>query len=208
MLFDSKDTLLFIGDSITDNGRARPVGELLGLGAGYVSLVNAALGARYPETLVRVLNTGCGGNRVTDLAARWQQDVLDLQPDWVSIMIGINDVWRHFDRAVLSDQVDPEQFETVLTELVETTKSRVKGIFLMTPFFLEANRDDPMRAMMDQYGAIVRKIAESKDCRFVDTQAAFDRYLAARPTQSLCGDRVHPNLIGHQIIADAFLAAI
>ncbi|MBC2600672.1 SGNH/GDSL hydrolase family protein [Puniceicoccus vermicola] len=208
MVFETGDTLLFIGDSITDCGQARPVGEREGLGAGYVSLVNSALGARFPETVVSVLNAGISGNRVTDLEARWKSDVTDLKPDWVSIMIGINDVWRQFDREELEDQVGPEQFQSILAKLVEETAKEVKGIFLMTPFFLETHLQDPMRAKMDQYGAIVREIAEKSGARFVDTQAAFDKYLAKRPTQSLCGDRVHPNLVGHQILADAFLAAI
>ncbi|MGE9290447.1 MAG: SGNH/GDSL hydrolase family protein [Puniceicoccales bacterium] len=208
MLFESGDTLLFIGDSITDCGRARPVGEGAGLGSGYVSLVNSALGARFPETAVRVLNTGIGGNRVIDLEARWEQDVFDLKPQWVSIMIGINDVWRQFDGGVSKFQVGPELFRSTLSKLVEETASKVKGIVLMSPYFLEANPGDPMRALMDEYGAIVKAVAENAGCPFVDTQAAFDRYLAKRPTQTLCGDRVHPNLVGHQIIADAFLAAI
>ena len=208
MLFNSKDTLLFIGDSITDCGRARPVGEGQGLGSGYVSLVNAALGARYPETVVRVLNTGVSGNRVTDLEARWKTDVVDLKPDWLCVMIGINDVWRQFDREAMAEQVTPDKFEKTLTRILDSTKGKVKGRFLMTPFYLESNPNDPMREKMDEYGAIVKKVAKTTGCKFVDTQAAFDRYLEKRPTQSLCGDRVHPNLTGHQILADAFLAAI
>ena len=208
MRVSSGETLLFVGDSITDCGRTRPVGEGAGLGAGYVSLVNSALGARFPETEIQILNTGIGGNRVTDLESRWEEDVLAHNPDWVSIMIGINDVWRQFDRPQMRLQIEPELFEKILTGLVEETKNRVKGVILMSPFFLEPNRDDPMRQMMDQYGAIVKKTSQSAGCLFVDTQEAFDQYLAVRPTQTLCGDRVHPNLVGHQIMADAFLAAI
>ena len=67
------------------------------MGAGYVSFIDSILGAALPELPLRVLNTGISGNRVTDLEARWQSDVLDLQPDWLSVMIGINDVWRQLD---------------------------------------------------------------------------------------------------------------
>jgi lysophospholipase L1-like esterase len=95
----SGSKLVMIGDSITDCGRSRPVGEGLfdAIGKGYVAYVDALLGAAYPERQIRVVNMGCSGNTVRDLAARWQTDVLDLQPDWLSIMIGINDVWRQFD---------------------------------------------------------------------------------------------------------------
>jgi lysophospholipase L1-like esterase len=207
MKFKNGQTLLFIGDSITDCGRNRPLGERGGLGSGYVSLVNALLESTHPAAVIRVLNTGIGGNRVIDLESRWGADVTALAPDWLSIMIGINDVWRQFDGAGNADQVSPEEFETVYRGLIERTQPSLKGLVLMSPFFLEANRKDPMRRMMDQYGAIVRELAGEYRARFVDVQAAFDEYLKHRPTQSLCGDRVHPNLTGHMIIANAFLQA-
>jgi lysophospholipase L1-like esterase len=68
-----------------------------GLGTGYVSLVDSLLRAAYPQGRIRMVNMGTSGNTVRDLAERWQTDVLDLEPDWLSIMIGINDVWRQFD---------------------------------------------------------------------------------------------------------------
>ena len=77
-------TLLFIGDSITDTGRAYPVGELAGLGDGYVSLVDGLIAARSPKNQIRILNTGVGGNRIIDLEARWKSDAIDLSPDWRS----------------------------------------------------------------------------------------------------------------------------
>jgi lysophospholipase L1-like esterase len=208
MQLEANQTLLFIGDSITDCGRARPFGTRGQLGDGYVSTVDNLLGAFHPELPIRVLNTGISGNRVTDLESRWQADVIAHQPDWLSIMIGINDVWRHFDGEPMLEQVDAERFESVYRHLVEKTQPDLKGLVLMSPFFLEPNKGDPMRSMMDKYGAIVRRIAADFGTIFVDVQAAFDAYLAHRPTQSLCGDRVHPNGIGHAIIARAFLASI
>lgn len=208
MQFKSHDTLLFIGDSITDTGRSRPLGIGPGLGDGYVRLVNSMLAANYPETPVRVLNTGVSGNRVTDLDARWQADVIDLKPNWLSIKIGINDVWRHFDGGVTKDQVDIALYEKLLRKLIEQTQPSLKGLVLISPFYLEANQSDPMRAMMDQYSAVVQKLAKEYGAIFVDVQAAFDAYLAKAPTQSLCSDRVHPNQTGHLIIAKAFFKAI
>ena len=111
--------LVMIGDSITDAGRARPVGEGLfdPLGRGYVCMVNALLGAVYPERGLRVVNMGCSGNTVRDLKARWQTDVFDLKPDWVSIMIGINDVWRQYDLPLQPESHVPlkEYEEKILT---------------------------------------------------------------------------------------------
>ncbi|MCK5528601.1 MAG: SGNH/GDSL hydrolase family protein, partial [Kiritimatiellae bacterium] len=127
MLFESGQRLVIIGDSITDCGRDRPVGILAGLGSGYVSLVNAMLAAEYPDVMLDILNTGVGGNRVTDLRDRWQTDVLDLKPDWLSIMIGINDVWRHFTKS-MQEQVDVDEYEEVLESLIKQTLPSIKGL--------------------------------------------------------------------------------
>jgi lysophospholipase L1-like esterase len=99
MKIEPGSKLVMIGDSITDAERARPVGEGLfsAQGRGYVSMVDALLGAVYPRHAIRVVNMGVSGNTVRDLKARWQTDVLDLKPDWLSILIGDNDVWRQFD---------------------------------------------------------------------------------------------------------------
>lgn len=208
MKLETNQTIEFIGDSITDCGRARPVGIKQGLGEGYVAFVDAFLQTWCPERRIRVLNTGCGGHRVTDLEARWQEDVLDLRPDWLSVMIGINDVWRQFDNALETNQVPLDHFERVYRSLLERTRPGLKGLVLMTPFFIEPNLSDPMRACMDRYGDVVKKLATEFDAILVDVQKAFGRYLEHRPSQSLCGDRVHPNKTGHMIIARAFLNAV
>ena len=202
------ESILFIGDSITDCGRVRPLGQGAGLGESYVAFVDSLLAAFYPERHIRVLNTGTGGNRVTDLESRWQEDVIDLAPDWVSIMIGINDVWRQFDNPSDSCQVTIDQYEITYRTLLEQSRSKLKGLVLMTPYYIESNLSDPMRKQMDIYSAVVERLAFDFDAVFVNVQAAFDSYLVNRTTQSLCGDRVHPNKTGHMIMAKSFLTAI
>lgn len=200
-----------IGDSITDCGRGRPVGEGLGtaLGNGYVSLVAASLGAACPERRIRVVNLGCSGDTVRSLKARWAGDVFALHPDWVSVMIGINDVWRQFDLPLMTEtHVLPDEFASTLDELVATTLPRVKGMVLMTPFYIEPNRKDAMRARMGEYGATVKRLAAKHGTLFVDTQAAFDKVLASVYPASLAWDRVHPSLTGHMVLARAFLTAV
>ena len=208
MKIGTKQTLLFIGDSITDCGRSRPIGERNGLGNGYVAIVDSLLASFYPEASIHVVNTGIGGNRVTDLAHRWQTDAIDIAPDWLSIMIGINDVARQFDSISLLEQIDPERFESTYRELLGQIRDQLKGLTLMTPFYLETNTEDPMRKLMDVYGKIVKRIANDYDAMFVDTQYFFNQHLKHRPTQSMCGDRVHPNQTGHMILAKAFLQSI
>lgn len=211
MKFTPHSKLVFIGDSITDCERARPVGEGLfgAVGKSYVGLIEGFLGAIHPAAAIRVVNMGTSGNTVLDLKARWQTDVLELKPDWLSIMIGVNDVWRQFDLPRQTEiHVPPKVYEKTLNELVRTTRPQVQGLILMTPFYIEPNRDDAMRARMDQYGAIVKKVAAKNRALCIDVQAAFDEVLQHMHPNAIAWDRVHPNIIGHAIIARAFLRAV
>ena len=211
MKIAANSKLVFIGDSITDCERARPVGEGLfgAIGKGYVALVDATLGAVCPEKKIRVVNMGCGGNTIRDLKNRWQTDVVALKPDWLSIMIGINDVWRQFDLPRMPEiHVGPAEYAATLDELVAKTKPLVKGLVLMTPYYLEPNPRDAMRARMDEYGRLVKKIADKHDVVFVDTQAAFGKVLKYIYPATLGWDRVHPTAVGHMVLARAFLAGV
>ena len=211
MLLDTNDKLLFIGDSVTDMGRERPVGEGLREAAGdsYVTLVDGLLQATCPEKHIRVVNMGCNGNNIRDLKARWQTDVSDLKPDWLSIMIGINDVWRQFDSPHIVEQHVPlEEYERTLDELVGTTLPSVKGLILMTPYYIEPNRKDAMRARMDEYGAAVKRTAEKYGTVFVDTQAAFDEKCRFYHPNYYTWDRVHPSRVGHMVLAKCVMEAL
>jgi lysophospholipase L1-like esterase len=208
MLLQKGEKLLFIGDSITDCDRDKPTGEGLfgALGKGYVSLVDAMLQAVYPQLGIRVVNKGTGGNTVLDLQVRWQEDVLDQKPDWLSIMIGINDVWRQYDTPFIKERhVYADKYEATLRELVQQTKPHVNNLVLMTPFYLESNEQDAMRRTMDEYGAIVKRLAAETGSIFVDTQAAFNEVLKELYAATLAWDRVHPSQAGHVVLARAFL---
>lgn len=211
MLIESGARLLFIGDSITDCGRERPVGEgpWGGLGGGYVTQVDALLGANYPERNIRVTNVGIGGNTIRHLRDRWETDVTALRPDWLSVMIGINDVWRGFDHPNKPELAVPlEEFEAELDGLIARTRPQLTGLVMMTPFYLEPNPEEPLRARMDAFGQAVHRVAQHHQAIFVDVQAAFNRVLAHTPTQALASDRVHPNHVGHMVIAQAFYRSV
>lgn len=211
MIIENNSKLVMIGDSITDCGRARPVGEGLfdALGKGYVAAIEATLTAAAPERRIRVVNMGTSGNTVRDLKARWQTDVVDQKPDWLSIMIGINDVWRQFDSPLQTDQhVLISDYATTLEALVSSTRPSLKGLVLMTPYIIEPNRDDAMRVVMDAYGAIAKDIGARYSAVVIDTQAALDRVLATLHPMALAWDRIHPNAAGHMVLARAFLQAI
>lgn len=211
MKLQAGQKLVMIGDSITDAERGKPDGEGLfgALGNGYVSLVDAFLQSAYPELGIRVVNKGISGNTVRDLKRRWETDVEATGPDWLSVMIGINDVWRQFDTPFIKDwHVGPEEYESTLRELVRRTQPNVKGLVLMTPYYIEPNRTDAMRARMDEYGAIVRAVASDGGAIFIDTQAAFDRLLGTLYPATLAWDRVHPTQAGHMLLARTFLQAL
>ena len=105
MIFQNMDRIVFSGDSVTDMGSANPVGEGLfdNVGHSYVRIIENMLAVYYPEIKIRVTNSGISGNTSRDLLARFDRDVVDLNPDWVSICIGINDVWRQFDSPAIPD---------------------------------------------------------------------------------------------------------
>ena len=111
MLFENNDRIVFAGDSVTDMGSVNPVGEGLfdNLGHGYVRMFENFLTACYPQMNIRITNSGISGNTSRDLLMRYERDVIALKPDWVSILIGINDVWRQFDTPAMKDmQVMPD----------------------------------------------------------------------------------------------------
>lgn len=211
MILGKNDKLLFIGDSISDYDRKKPVGEGLfnAWGTSYVADAGALLCCMYPELNLRIVNMGISGNQIRDLDERWQTDVLDQKPDHVSVLIGINDVWRQFDSPQMMEQHVPlDEYEATYRKLIEKTLPTVKGMILMTPYFMEPNRNDPMRARMDEYGAVVRKLAEEYKLVFVDLQAGWDRLFEHMHPCNIAWDRIHPNQTGCMYIAKQFLKAI
>jgi lysophospholipase L1-like esterase len=211
MKIHPNSTLVMIGDSITEWGREMPIREdtLESLGSGYVHFVHCLIAAADPSVRVQILNMGVGGNTIRDLAARWENDVMAQAPDWLSIMIGINDVWRQFDTVIPKDQqITVEEFSGTLERLIAKIRPRLRGLVLMTPYYLEPERTDPMRAMMDRFGEEVRRLAAKFQAEFVDTQAAMDLALREYSPAELAADRVHVNDVGHMILARAFLKAV
>ena len=205
MLLEPGQKILFVGDSITDadrRGAAAPYGD------GYVGMVRNLLLARYPERRLSVVNRGVGGDTARDLAARWERDVIAQHPDWLSLMIGINDVWRAFG-ANIQEAVPLPEYTAILRRLLDRARAATSArLILLTPYMIEPDRAQPMRRQMDTYGAVVRKLASEYEARFVDTQAAFDAALQQTAPSDWAADQIHPNAPGHAVLALAFLRAI
>ena len=208
MIFENYDRVVFAGDSITDMGSVNPVGEGLfdHLGRSYVAVIENLLQIAYPELNIRITNSGISGNTSRDLLARFQRDVIDLKPQWVSICIGINDVWRQFDLpAIREEAVSPEDYEANMEKMITSVKASVKGIFIIPPYFMEPNKKDPMRIRMDEYGKIAQKLAKKYGCILVDFQGAYDRFFEYQHSARIAWDRIHPNQIGATLMAREFL---
>lgn len=211
MKIETNSKLVMIGDSITDCGRVRPIGEGYKgeLGDGYVSLVHALIDATYPEREIRTVNMGIDGNTSDDLKLRWQTDLIALQPNWVSILIGINDIWRKLDHPAQHElHIPVEQYRVNLDGMVGDAKSAGINLVIMSPFLMENNKNDFMRQQVELYGLVCKEIAKKHDVIFIDLQAEFDKFLDFNYSSVLSGDRVHPNRVGHMIIAKAFLKVI
>ena len=205
LVFKPEQKIVFIGDSITDCDRR---GSAAPLGDGYVVMLYNFLRANYPEMALTVLNRGVGGDTTRDLKARWQRDVIDEQPDWLSVGIGINDVWRSFGGSP-HEAVPIDAYELTLRSLLDQTVTATGArLIMMEPYMIEPDRSQPMRRKMDLYRARFDEVAADYKAILVPTQAAFDRVLQYTDPQQWADDRIHPNQPGHTVIALAFLRAL
>lgn len=204
MLFTAGQTILFQGDSITDAQRGRtPVQEL---GQGYAMMAAARLEAAYPELALNFLNRGVSGNRAKDLRARWQADCLDLRPDWVSILIGINDTWRRFDR---HDATPTEAYEADLRAVLEASRAAGQRLILCEPFVLPVPPDRAAwRTDLDPRIHAVRALAVEFGAVLVPFDGLFAAAACRRPAAFWAHDGVHPSLAGHALMAGAWLRAV
>lgn len=191
--------ILFQGDSVTDCGRNRA--KSADTGAGYVSRIAHAL----PDPGMEILNRGVAGDRVSDLEARWQADCLDLRPDVVSILIGINNVWRHFDSG---EEHDLEVFEIDYQRLIDRIAPTARRVILMEPFLIPSAPDkEPMRPLVDATIQVIRTLARRNHLDLVPLDGLFTAACRHHPTRHWAEDGVHPSAAGHQLIADAWLDA-
>jgi len=203
--------LLFQGDSITDVDRDRKNSnsdDPQALGSGYPLLISSALLSETDDGQWRCYNRGVGGNKVPDLQARWTSDTIALQPDILSILIGVNDYWHMRRGKYAGTAVDFEaQYATLLAE-TRRARPRIR-IVILEPFVGRGGAvDDSWFPAFDERRAIAARVASRAGATFVPLQAVFDRLGArTRPTDWL-EDGVHPTLAGHAVIAAQWKAAV
>lgn len=193
---------LFQGDSITDANRNRADGA--SLGSGYALMASGLYGARNPACAVKFLNRGISGDRVKNLEARWTEECLALKPDVLSILIGINDVWRRYDA---KDPTSAEIFETGYRRLLERVRRETKAtVLLLEPFLLHVSAErETWREDLDPKRAAVRKMAREFDTLFIPLDELFTEAAKGSGAAFWAADGVHPTPAGHALIAQAVL---
>ena len=203
LLFQSGDKVLFIGDSITDCGRR---GDHAPLGHGYVRKITELITAKYPERDIAYVNKGIGGDIVEGLENRWNTDVIDEKPDWLSVKIGINNASRQLGEGI-SNEVYLPDWEACYRRILTRVKNELDiPLFLFEIFYIEEDVENPRPLAVDAYNTSIHKLADEFDALLIQTNDAFDNAVAARPgalwtTQ----DGVHPNAEGHTLMALEFL---
>lgn len=212
-LLGKNATLVCLGDSITESP------------TGYVTVVRNLIAAGYPERNIRVVNAGIGGNRVTDMAARLERDVIALKPNCVTINVGVNDVWHSFrewnpEREIPdgsgSNGVPLDTYEEVLGMMVDVLReSSDAEVVLLTPTVIGEDVDNPdnlANARLEQYVAAMRRIAESRQTYLAPTHEDFVMAIRAgcsvNPDFRLTTDGVHNNPVGDHVMALSVLATL
>lgn len=207
--------ILFQGDSITDAGRDKQ--SFTSMGKGYPMLVQAALGLDNPNEY-QFYNRGISGNRIPDVYARIVKDILFLKPDYMSLLIGVNDIWHGFHKEA-PNGTGAARFEKVYNLLLDELKEELPGlkIMLMEPFVLkgtatENREDEPERwnefsSGVYELAAIVKKIANERSLTFIPLQKRLDDLAKTMPACEILSDGVHPTAIGHEFIKRAWLEA-
>jgi len=204
--------ILFQGDSITDGNRGRNTDPNHILGHGYQFSIGSRLGADYPEQNYIFYNRGISGNKVVDLEKRWQTDTLDLKPDLLSILVGVND-----SSSIVYDwppAVSVQEYEEIYHSLLAQTKEVFPEILfvLCEPFILPVGKVkenwDAFHSDIVQRQKIVRKLATKYHAVFVGFQDVFDKACEKAPADYWIWDGVHPTVAGHELMAREWLKQV
>lgn len=205
MVIDRKCTVLFQGDSITYAGRSYEDDRNLGMG--YAMMASAWFSAMHPELEVKFLNRGCSGDTTLRLKQRWQKDCIDLQPDVVSILIGINDTWRRYDS---NEPTSLEEFRSNYDCMLGEIKSRLSArIIMCEPFLLASDmRKLAWREDLDPKIDAARELAREYGAVYIPFDGIFAAASTRRIPEYWAADGIHPTHAGHALMARHWLEAV
>lgn len=204
--------ILFQGDSITDAGRNKESlkpNNQSGLGAGYAFIASAALLHDFPAHNLSCYNRGISGNKVFQLADRWQADCLDLNPDILSILVGVNDFWHTLSSGYKGTV---KTYENDLRALLKRTKESLTEVQLIIgePFALKAGSavNEKWYPVFPKYQKAAKTIARDFGAAFIPYQSIFDTASEEVPATYWSEDGVHPTTAGCQLMAQAWLETV
>ena len=195
--------IVFIGDSITDCGRDR--GDASSLGNGFVKVLSDKLRPLYPDTDLELINKGVSGSELCDVLDRLQSDVIDLKPDAVVIMIGINNVLHKYSEG---KELDLHKFEEDLKTLFARLKKAGIVTIFLEPFLLPAPDKLRMRKLFDEELKIIDRVAEEQADEFVPYDEMFQGLAESIPYTEYSEDGVHPTHRCSRLIANTAIKAI
>lgn len=196
--------ILFQGDSITDSDRNK--NDFYDLGSGYPKYVAQYLREAFPEIEFEFINRGIYGHQAKDLLARWQEDAIDLQPDIISILVGVNETWHHCeDQSWKSNQV----YEDTYRALLESVKTQTNAkIIMLEQYALDIPATEIFHNDIDEKIRRTRKLArEYADC-YIPLDGLFASACVYEDASYWTADGVHPTQEGHKLIADYYFDAI
>jgi lysophospholipase L1-like esterase len=202
MLINANERILFTGDSITDCGRSRE--DSTNLGSGYVAMVATRLQKNLPGAELKIINRGISGNQVSDLLGRFDSDLLDLKPTVISILIGINEVWRRYDsKKPTTVKTYEKNYRTLLEKIREKLDAR---IVLLEPFLLHVPADRHVwREDLNPKIDAVRRLAVKFQTELLPLDGLFAQAATQAPAEYWAPDGVHPSEEGHALIAQTWL---
>jgi lysophospholipase L1-like esterase len=197
------DTIVFIGDSITDADRLERAYKPFG--NGYVHFAANHLLAKYPEYNLRIINTGISGNTVRDLNKRWQKDCLNHKPDVLSILIGINDLCRQYENR-MNEAVFIKEYELTYERLLSMVKEKYNcQLVLMEPFLFCEDKTNPVYETLQEYIHAVHTLAEKFSAVLVRLKDSIDKKIKTVPQERWSDDMIHPYQWAHFWIAQRWL---
>ncbi len=205
--------ILFQGDSITDAGRDRnaegSANHIGAMGRGYAYLIATQLLGAYPHSDLKIYNRGISGHKVPQLAERWDKDCIDLQPDLLSILIGVNDIWHKRNGQYAGDA---REYEAGYMALVDRTRQALPStrLVICEPFVLKCGAvDDSWFPDFDLYRAAARRVAKAHKALFVPFHSVFEKAVAdGVPPSYWAGDGVHPSMAGAELMAKTWLKTV
>ena len=199
--------IMFTGDSITDVNRARPLGDRAGnLGDSYVANIFVQMWAKNPCADIKIMNTATSGDTSRSLRARYESEVICYDADYLFVMIGINDCWREFEDPILGvNAPSVDEYRDNMEYMIKKALEKGTTPVLISPYFLELYKEDPMRAKCDKLNEVLRELGKKYSLYYIDVQSVFDDYISKVSSYVVSGDRVHPKAIGKQVIAQTIM---